>query len=168
MHPEMGADRIADVVAAWKLHGNGKRKLIVMGLGTASTMLAVDLDRKIVGGVIAPGVNLMFEILHQRTALLPKFTINGAKPKMSMTTAGQIKNGILLTATGMVKDWAAAAQKELGGDALIVGTGGLAQVLANKDSGLFDVVDSELTLKGAYLIGRAKLFPRTRARQRKV
>src|SRR5579883_1393898 len=63
MHPEMGADRIADVVAAWLLHGRNERPVIVIGLGTASTMLAVDRHKNIVGGFIAPGVNLLFDVL---------------------------------------------------------------------------------------------------------
>lgn len=159
MHPEMGADRVADMVAAWTLYGKkGRRNVIVFGLGTASAMAALDCRKRVDrGGFIAPGVSLLMEILHQRTALLPNLDLDGADMELGTSTESQIKNGVLLTVTGMVRDWSATGRKTLRGKPLVIATGGWSSLLQHHDATLFDFVDPLLTLKGTYLVGMSQL-----------
>jgi len=150
MHPEMGADRIASAAAAWKLYGKGQ-PTVVMTFGTATTLLAISADGKIEGGYIAPGLTMMLDVLHQRTALLPQLSITDVTTELGQDTQTHITNGVLLGHIGMIRAWLEEAKRSLGAPAITVATGGWDKELQNRLH-LFDHVDDDLTLKGIYVI----------------
>ncbi|MBS1991304.1 MAG: type III pantothenate kinase [Cyanobacteria bacterium SZAS LIN-3] len=155
MDQSMGADRVADAVAAWKLHGRGLRPVIVVGMGTATTMLAISACGHVEGGFIAPGLGLSLSSLHAHTGLLPLLQWAGPtlkQPKLGYDTETHMRDGVLAGHIGLIRQWLAIAQERSGGKALTVATGGFSQLLVSACGGrkLFDVVDPHLTLKGIY------------------
>lgn len=150
MHPEMGADRIASAAAAWKIYGKGQ-PTIVMTFGTATTLLAISAEGKIEGGYIAPGLTMMLDVLHQRTALLPQLSITEVTTELGQDTQTHITNGVLLGHIGMIRSWLDEAKRSLGAPAVTVATGGWDKELQNRLH-LFDHVDDDLTLKGIHVI----------------
>lgn len=150
MHPEMGADRIASAAAAWKIYGKGQ-PTVVMTFGTATTLLAISAEGKIVGGYIAPGLTMMLDVLSERTALLPQLSITNVSTELGQDTETHITNGVLLGHIGMIRSWLDEAKRSLGGKAVTVATGGWDKELQNRLH-LFDHVDDDLTLKGIFVI----------------
>ncbi|HEY9787630.1 MAG TPA: type III pantothenate kinase [Candidatus Obscuribacterales bacterium] len=153
MDETMGADRVADAVAAWKIHGKGKRSVAVVGTGTATTILAITRNGHVLGGWIAPGLAVTLEVLHDRCALLPLLEMKGQSLELGYDTDTHMRNGVFAGHIGLVREWLALARKALGGRPLTVGTGGWSKTI-QEHGGVFDVVDPELTLKGIYLIAR--------------
>ncbi len=150
MHPEMGADRIASAAAAWKIYGKGQ-PTVVMTFGTATTLLAISAEGKIVGGYIAPGLTMMLDVLYERCALLPQLSITNVSTELGQDTQTHITNGVLLGHIGMIRAWLDEAKRTLGGTAVTVATGGWNQELQNRLH-LFNHVDDDLILKGIYVI----------------
>ncbi|MDP3507184.1 MAG: type III pantothenate kinase [Candidatus Melainabacteria bacterium] len=155
----MGADRVADAVAAWKIHGKGRRPVVVIGLGTATTMLAISANGHVEGGFIAPGLGLTLAALHQQTALLPLLDMNGQTLELGYDTETHMRNGVFAGHIGLIREWQAIAKELLGKKALTIATGGWSEAIsaASKSSKkVFDIVDPSLTLKGIYLLAAAK------------
>lgn len=153
MNPEMGGDRVADAVAGWCIYGERKKATIVMGFGTATTILAITDNGRVAGGLIAPGLNLMFQVLHEKCALLPLLSSEGAQAILGNDTDSHIKNGVLLAHMGLIRQWLDSAKQDLEGEIITVATGNLAKSLEVHEN-LFDAVDPMLTLKGINLIAQ--------------
>lgn len=158
MNDTMGADRVADAVAAWKVYGKGRRPVLIMGFGTATTLLAISRDGHVAGGWIAPGIQPTLEVLHERCQLLPLLTMEGHKEALGHDTDSHMKNGVFLGHVGLVKQWLESGKKALNGGGrsrpVTVATGGWAQKMQDF-APLFDHVDRELTLRGVYEIAHA-------------
>lgn len=151
MDRSMGADRVADAVAAWMLHGKGRTPVAVIGMGTATTMLVVSGSGHVKGGWIAPGLSVTLESLHQRTALLPLLKMEGQNLVLGYDTATHMRNGVFTGHIGLVREWLSVAKNNLSGQALTIGTGGWSKSVQEFGK-VFDVVDPDLTLKGIYLL----------------
>ena len=151
MDRTMGADRVADAVAAWMLHGKGRTPVAVIGMGTATTMLVLSGSGHVKGGWIAPGLSVTLESLHQRTALLPLLKMEGQTLGLGFDTATHMRNGVFTGHIGLVREWLSVAKSNLSGRALTVGTGGWSKSV-DQFGKVFDVVDPNLTLKGIYLL----------------
>lgn len=150
IYPTMGADRIANTVAAWKLYGK-ETGAIVVDLGTATTLTAVDRDGKFAGGFITLGLGKTIAALHEETAQLPRATIRQyAERQLCFDTESAIVTGTILAQTGLVEYWVRVARKSLGYTAKVIATGGLSEIVA-RQSTIFDIADPILTLKGVYL-----------------
>ena len=151
----LGADRIANMAGALARHGPGP--LVVVDFGTAATFNALDAEGRFLGGAIAPGWGAMSGYLAAHTAQLPPVRLAGAGPAaIGRSTAGAIRAGTLLGYRGLVREILEGLRAELGGRARVVATGGDARFLAARGWGLFDTVDSDLTLHGLRIIaGRA-------------
>lgn len=146
----IGPDRLANAVALAHLHGAPG---IVIDFGTAVTFDIVDGTPAYVGGVIAPGLRLMTDYLHERTALLPKVELREPASAIGKSTEEAILAGAAIGYRGMVRGLLEALNKELRGQKPhIVATGGDAAWIA---SGLPEIVtvDSDLTLHGLRLVG---------------
>lgn len=159
MNREMGADRVADAYAAYKLYGMCRRPVLVMGFGTATTLLAISADGHVVGGWIAPGIRPTLEVLHDRTALLPLLDMQGQTEAFGFDTASHMRNGVFLGHVGLAQYWLEVGRKLLASGStgtavrpLSVATGGWAETI-QEHLPIFDAVDPLLTLKGVYLIG---------------
>lgn len=150
-HPEsIGADRLANAVALARLHGAPG---IVIDFGTAVTFDIVSAERAYVGGVIAPGLRLMTDYLHERTALLPKVALREPEQAIGKSTEQAILAGAAIGYRGMVQGILDALRRELrGGPARLIATGGDAAWIV---SGLHEPIpcDPDLTLHGLRLTG---------------
>lgn len=147
----IGADRLANAVALAKLHGAPG---VVIDFGTAVTFDIVEADAAYVGGVIAPGLRLMTDYLHERTALLPKVELREPDSAIGKSTVEAILAGAAIGYRGMVRGILDAIRKEMGHpEALrVVATGGDAAWIA---SGLPEIqsVEGDLTLHGLRFVG---------------
>jgi type III pantothenate kinase len=145
---QVGADRLVNTVGAFnQLGGN----LIVVDFGTATTFDVVASDGAYVGGVIAPGVNLSVEALHLAAAALPH--VDATKPQrvIGTDTVTCMQSGIYWGYVGLIANITAEIKAEHGSPMKVIATGGLAS-LFDQESGLFDLVDNELTMSGLVAI----------------
>ncbi len=146
---EVGADRIVDVVAALELYG--PPPLIIVDFGTATVFDAVSAEGDYLGGAIAPGIGISSEALFERAAKLYRVELERPKTAIGKNTVAAIQSGTLYGYVGLIEGMVARFQKELGGKARVIATGGWAKRLANETT-VFDVVDENLTLTGLRLI----------------
>lgn len=146
----IGPDRLANAVALVHLHGAPG---IVIDFGTAVTFDILSADRHYIGGVIAPGLRLMTDYLHERTALLPQVELHEPASAIGQSTEEAILAGAAIGYRGMIHGILGALKKELpGGEAHIVATGGDAEwIVAGMEEKI--VTDPDLTLHGLRLVG---------------
>jgi len=151
---DVGADRIVDAVAAWEKFGRaGGVPLIVVDFGTATTFNAISSKGEYLGGVICPGINISAEALFQRAARLPRVEVRKPASVIGQNTVGAMQSGLYFGYVEMVDGLVRRMRAELeGGDrAVVVATGGLADVLSH-ESRAIQHVDVNLTLDGLRLI----------------
>ena len=149
---EVGADRIDNGIAAFEQYGRqAGRPLIVVDFGTATTFDAVTVKGEYLGGAICPGVQISADALFQRAARLPRIDVRKPANVIGRTTVGAMESGLFFGYVGMVEGLVRRMDKELGGNALCVATGGLAEVIAPETS-LIHHVDPDLTLKGLKIV----------------
>ena len=148
---EVGADRLVNGVAAWRLFGRPARPIIVVDFGTATTFDALSADGTYQGGVICPGVEISADALFQRAARLPRVEVRRPDSLIGRTTVGSIQSGIFFGYVAMVEGIVARLRSELraagGGACLCVATGGLADAIA-AETDVIDEVRGDLTLSG--------------------
>jgi type III pantothenate kinase len=145
---QLGADRIIDAVAATKLYGV---PVIVVDFGTATVFDAVNANGDYLGGAIAPGIGIASEALFSRAAMLYRVQLEFPPTAIGKNTIHAMQSGILYGYVGLVEGLVARFKEELGEDAKVVATGGLAHEVASETK-CIDVVDPELTLTGLRLI----------------
>jgi len=149
---EVGADRIVNAVAAFEKYGGGTgRPLIIVDFGTATTLDAVTGKGEYLGGAICPGVTISADALFQRAARLPRIDVRKPSRVVGRTTVGAMESGLFYGYVGMVEGLVRRMSAELGGNAITVATGGLADVIA-PETDLIQYVDADLTLHGLRLV----------------
>jgi len=149
---EVGADRIVNSVAAWqRFGGNGRQPMIVVDFGTATTLDAISAKGEYLGGAICPGVQISADALFQRAARLPRIDVRKPPQIVGRTTVGAMQSGLFYGYVGMVEGLVRRMTEELGGRALCVATGGLADIIA-PETPLIHHVDPDLTLHGLRLV----------------
>ncbi|MCE5314493.1 MAG: type III pantothenate kinase [Armatimonadota bacterium] len=155
-HPvtDVGADRLANAVAAHAKYGG---KIIVVDLGTGTTLDAVSEDGEYLGGAIAPGIQISLDALISRAAKLTGVRLIAPKKAIGKTTASSLQSGIIFGFAGQIDALVDRFQEEMGGSAKVVATGGLAEVIA-PHSRTIEFCDDLLTLDGLRII-----YERTRA-----
>lgn len=144
----VGADRLANAVAA--VHHFGK-PIIVVDFGTATTLDAVSREQVYVGGAILPGVELMLESLAGRTARLPRIALEGACHPIGKSTPESLRSGVVLGSTGAIEHLVRLFKQELGDDAQVIATGGLAGRFAPYCPSI-QRVEPMLTLEGLRIL----------------
>ena len=145
---EVGADRIANAVAAHQLYGG---PVIIADLGTATTFDTVSKEGDYLGGAIAPGIATAAEALFMRAAKLPRVELVHPKQAIGTDTISAMQSGIVFGYVALIEGMVARIQKELGGKARVVATGGYAELIA-KETSVIDTVNPTLTLTGLRLI----------------
>jgi len=152
---EVGADRIVNAIAAYEKFGKtaagSGRPMIIVDFGTATTLDAVSAKGEYLGGAICPGVQISADALFQRAARLPRIDVRKPASVVGQTTVGAMESGLFYGYVGMVEGLVRRMGDELGGNALCVATGGLADVIAPETS-LIQHVDPDLTLDGLRIV----------------
>ena len=145
---DVGADRIVDAAAAMKLYGG---PVIVVDMGTATVFDAVTAAGDYLGGAIAPGMTIAHDALFSNTSQLRRVELVGPETAIGRNTIHAIQAGIVLGYADLVRGMVARFDRELGGGATVVATGGMAHII-EKEAGVFDDVNPDLTLTGLRLI----------------
>lgn len=144
---EMGPDRIVDALAAARLY---RLPAIVIDFGTATTFDAIDADGRLLGMSLAPGFTTAMDGLFQRAARLARIELQKPKSVIGRNTQTALHSGWVYGYVGLVEGIVARMQRELGGGACVIATGGLAgEVLDETD--VIEVFDPLLTIKGLRL-----------------
>lgn len=150
----IGPDRLANAVALSALYAKAGEPGIVIDFGTAVTFDVLSADHHYIGGVIAPGLRLMTDYLHERTALLPHVELREPETAIGQSTEGAILAGAAIGYRGMVRGILDSLRKELehGDRAVVVATGGDSEWIVKGIDGI-QAVDPDLTLHGLRLVG---------------
>jgi len=148
---EVGADRIVNAIAACDRFGAPGRPMIICDFGTATTLDAVTANGEYLGGAICPGVSISADALFQRAARLPRIEVRKPSRVVGRTTVEAMESGLFYGYVGMVEGLIRRMADEIGGNAVCVGTGGLAAVIA-PETRLIDHVDIDLTLHGLRIV----------------
>lgn len=140
---EIGADRVANVVGAHEFYGENA---VVIDTGTAIT---VDIlkDGAFIGGAILPGPMMAMRALFSKTAKLPEVELFYVDSHIGKNTEDNIRIGVVNGTYYALKAIISKIKEELGGDVPVIATGGNSPMFNIKD-GFFDILDSDLTLKG--------------------
>ena len=149
---EVGADRVVNGIAAYEQYGRvPSRPMIVVDFGTATTFDAISAKGEYLGGVICPGPQISADALFQRAARLPRIDVRKPERVIGRTTVQSMQSGLFWGYVDMVEGLVRRMREELGGDAVVVATGGLAVMVA-PETRLIDHVDPELTLRGLRIV----------------
>lgn len=144
----LGVDRLIAAFAAAAKYG---KPIIVCDFGTATTIDAVNSKDEFLGGIIAPGMNILAETLFRKTSKLPKVEIKKPKSVFGNSTITSIESGIYYGYVSLVDGILRKMIDELGENAKIIATGGLAFKIA-EESQIIEIVDEKLMLDGLRLI----------------
>ncbi len=143
---EVGADRIANAIAAVALYPN--HNLVVIDMGTATTFCAINAQREYLGGAIVVGMGLSMRSLGTQTAKLPIVDILKPSKALGRTTVENIQSGLYFGHLGVLKEMIARLRQEAfdGAPVTVLGTGGFSHLFAT--TGVFDHCTPALVLRG--------------------
>lgn len=148
---EVGADRLVNGLAAWKKYG----AVVIVDLGTATTVDAVSHDGHYLGGAIAPGIGISTDALFRAAARLPRVEIAPPPCALGTNTAHSMQSGIVFGYAGLIKELVGRCVAEVesrdGQKVTVLATGGLAELIAPLVPAI-DKIEPELTLEGLRLI----------------
>jgi type III pantothenate kinase len=144
---EVGADRIADAVAAFDKYGG---PTVVVDFGTATTFEVVSAKGEYLGGVILPGIEISLEALFARAALLPRVELVEPTSVLAKNTVESVQSGAIYGFAAQVDGLCRRLKEEIG-PATVVATGGLAGLIGPVSEAI-DHHEPWLTLDGLRLI----------------
>jgi type III pantothenate kinase len=147
---EVGADRLVNAASA---HARFGGPLIVIDFGTATTFDVVDEDGAYCGGVIAPGINLSLDALHQAAAKLPRIAVERPERVIGKRTIPAMRSGIYWGYVGLIEGVVARIREEFGAEMKVIATGGLAPLFAGATP-VIEHLDPDLTMRGLAQINR--------------
>src|SRR5580765_617264 len=145
---EVGPDRIVNAVAALERYG---APCIVVDFGTSTNFDVVSADGEFVGGVLAPGIEISMNALFERAARLRKVDFVAPPSAIGKTTVAALQSGLVHGFAGQVDGIVARIREELGEEARVIATGGLAELIA-PHAKTVELVDQWLTLDGLRLV----------------
>ena len=119
---QTGADLVVGAVAALREH---KPPMIIVDMGTATTIMVLDRDGAFIGGAIAPGVKISLDALTDRTALLPGLQLDQPKRAIGKNTIECMRSGIMLGNACMIDGMIQRMEEELGYKTTVIATGGI-------------------------------------------
>ena len=147
---QTGADLVVGSVAALREH---KAPIIVIDMGTATTVTVLDETGAFIGGSICPGVKISLDALTERTALLPGLQLDQPKRAIGRNTIDCMRSGIMLGTACMLDGLVQRFEEELGSKATVVATGGIAKFIIPMCRTPI-VYDKDLLLKGLAILYR--------------
>ena len=141
---QTGADLVVADVAALREH---KPPLIVIDMGTATTMSVLDKNGAHIGGCIIPGVKISMDALTDRTALLPGLQLDQPKRAIGRNTIDAMRSGIMLGTACMLDGMVERMEAELGSKTTVIATGGIAKFVVPLCKTPM-IYDKDLIIKG--------------------
>ena len=141
---QTGADLVVGSVAALREH---KPPLIVIDMGTATTMSVLDKNGSFIGGCITPGVRVSLDALTQRTALLPGLQLDQPKRAIGRNTIDCMRSGIMMGTACMLDGMVERMEQELGYKTTVIATGGIAKFIVPMCKTPV-IYDKDLVIKG--------------------
>jgi len=141
---EAGADRLVNAVGAFVAHGG---PLLVVDSGTATNFDIVGADGGFEGGIIAPGINLSMQALHEAAARLPRIAIERPPRVIGKDTVGAMQSGVFWGYVGLIEGLVGRVKEEYPKPIKVVATGGIASLFEGVTS-CIDVFDADLTIRG--------------------
>lgn len=145
---EVGADRIANTLAAHRRYGG---PVVVVDFGTTTNFDVVSEEGDFLGGAFAPGLEISAESLFGRASRLFRVALTPPAAAIGKNTADCLRSGIVFGYVGLVEGLLARILAELPGKPYIIATGGLAPTIAPLAKGI-EKVDEDLTLEGLRLL----------------
>lgn len=145
---QLGSDRVADAVAA--VH-DYPCPLIIVDMGTATTISVIDREKNFLGGMIMPGLRVSLDSLTMRTSQLPKISLDPPKKVIGTNTVDCMRSGIIYSTASSIDGAVQRIEEELGETCTVVSTGGLAKAIipyCRRDI----IIDDRLLLKGLMYI----------------
>ena len=150
---EVGSDLIVASVAAIAQYG---APLLLVDMGTATTVTAVDASGAFIGGCICPGVKISMEALTERTAQLPGISLDEPEHAIGKNTRDSMRSGIMFGAAAMLDGLLDRMEAEMGGEVKAIVTGGLSKFITPLCRRKL-IYDRSLMLKGLWLIYQRNL-----------
>ena len=145
---QVGADRIVIAVAALAEY---KAPLILMDMGTATTIEVVEPDNVYMGGVIFPGVKISLDALTTRAAQLPGISLDKPGKVIGKNTVDCMRSGMMYGTAAMLDGLVERIEEELGHSCTLVATGGMAQFITPLCRRQV-ILEKDLLLKGLNII----------------
>ena len=145
---QLGNDRVTDAVAAAHLYPT---PVIIVDMGTATTISVVDEKKRFIGGAIMPGVYTALNSLSGKASQLPHISLDKPKKVIGRNTIDAMRSGILYGTAGSVDAVIRRIREELGGSCTVVCTGGLSKVITPHCTEEV-ILDEALLLKGLMLL----------------
>ena len=145
---QVGQDRLANAVAAKAIYGS---PAIVIDFGTAITFDCLSRRGAYLGGLILPGIDLSFQGLYERMALLPRVGLYPTKHIIGKNTVESMRSGILFGYGALCDGLVEKLKKILGKDTRVITTGGSCKLLKDYARSI-KLIDENLTLKGLMII----------------
>ncbi|WDI31793.1 type III pantothenate kinase [Hyphococcus flavus] len=147
---EAGADRLVNAVGAFTAHGG---PLVVVDSGTATNFDIVGSDGAFEGGVIAPGINLSMQALHEAAARLPRIAIERPDKVIGTDTVGAMQTGVFWGYVSLIDGLIERIKKEYAKPIKVVATGGIASLFEGQTEAI-DIFDHDLTIRGLLEISK--------------
>ena len=147
---EAGADRLVNAIGA---HLAYPGDLIIIDSGTATTFDVVAADGAFEGGVIAPGINLSLQALHEAAAMLPRIAIQRPDRVIGKDTVSNMQSGVFWGYVALIEGLVARIKAEWGRPMTVIGTGGVASLFEGATDSI-DRFDPDLTIRGLLEIWR--------------
>ena len=144
----LAGDLVVGSVAAMQYYGT---PVIVLDMGTATTIVLIDRDGSYRGGAIVPGVRLSLKALSSGTSLLPDISLTAPKKCIATNTVDSMRSGAVFGAVAMLDGMIERMEREIGYECKVVATGGLASSIVpmcKKDI----ICDDNLLLKGLWYL----------------
>ena len=151
---EAGADRLVNTVGAFIAYGG---PLIVVDSGTATNLDIVGADGGFEGGVIAPGINLSMQALHEAAARLPRIAIQRPDKVIGTDTVGAMQTGVFWGYVSLIEGLIERVKAEYSEPMKAVATGGVAALFEGATDAI-DIFDADLTIRGL-----AEIYRRVKA-----
>ena len=145
---QIGSDLVVAAVAALREY---PAPLIIIDMGTATTMSVINANRAYIGGCICPGVRISSEALTARTAQLPGISLEAPKRAIGKNTIDSMQSGIMLGAACMLDGMIDRMEQELGQPATVLATGGIARFVIPMCRRTI-IFDRNLLLKGLTIL----------------
>ncbi len=145
---DVGADRICNAVGAFAKYGG---PAIVIDFGTATTLDAIAANGDYLGGAILPGIGISMDALFRQAARLYRVEFNAPPHAIGQNTVHAMQSGTVFGFAGQTDAMVDRFQKELGGGARVIATGGLAELI-QRESRTIETVDQLVTLDGLRLL----------------